>query len=101
MKNIFGTTEELRLTDENGALRYMYNKIDHYTYDSNGNILTYRSSDGYSAKYTYNSMGNELTREDSDGNWNKLTYDSEGNLSTVENSPLLNLRSQSQSEYKI
>jgi YD repeat-containing protein len=38
-----------------------------YTYDSNGNVLTYKDSDGYSSEYTYDSNGKELTFKDSDG----------------------------------
>jgi YD repeat-containing protein len=56
------------------------------TYDSKGNQLTYEDSDGFWNKYTYNSNGKELTYEDSDGFWNKLTYDSNGNELTYENS---------------
>jgi YD repeat-containing protein len=37
------------------------------TYDSNGNVLTYKDSDGYSSEYTYDSNGKELTFKDSDG----------------------------------
>ena len=86
MKNIF------RTRDQNEVLRYEYNGIaldsgfSQYTYDSNGNLLTYENSDGYSFKRTYDSMGNELMCEDSDGNWYKKTYDSNGNQLTFEDS---------------
>ena len=111
MKNIFGTTEELRLTDENGVVRYKYtnkhtrstqstynsigNKLkfedsdgDWYkcTYNSNGRRLTYKDSDGYWDKSTYDSNGNQLTFENSNGYWRKHTYDSSGNELTYENS---------------
>jgi hypothetical protein len=67
MKNIFGTTEELKLKDKNGVLRYEYIEDYQYTYDSNGNQLTYEDSDGFWEKSTYDSNGNELTYEDSSG----------------------------------
>ena len=67
MKNIFGTTEELELRDENGVLRYSFNEDYQYTYDSNGKQLTYEGSSGYWSKRTYDSNGNELTHEDSFG----------------------------------
>jgi hypothetical protein len=67
MKNILGTTEALRLTDENGVLRYRYNRDAQRTYDSNGNRLTYENSGGFWEKSTYDSSGNELTYESSYG----------------------------------
>ena len=67
MKNIFGTTEALKLKDENGVVRYEYIGDAQYTYDSNGNELTYENSDGYWCKATYDSSGNELTHENSYG----------------------------------
>lgn len=42
MKNIFGTTEELKLTDQNGVLRYEYRGDTQCTYDSSGNLLHLR-----------------------------------------------------------
>ena len=86
MKNIFGTTEELKLKDKNGVLRYRYNRDVQYTYDSNGNELTFEDSDGYWCKSTYDSSGNRLTSEYSDGIWHKSTYDSSGNELTYESS---------------
>lgn len=86
MKNIFGTTEELELRDENGVLRYEFDEKYQYTYDSNGNELTFENSKGYWVKRTYDSSGNELTYENSEGYWHKSTYDSSGNELTYENS---------------
>jgi uncharacterized protein RhaS with RHS repeats len=86
MKNILGTTEELRLTDENGVLRYEYNEDYQYTYNSNGNELTYNGLDGFWEKSTYDSNRNLLTYKNSNGYWYKRTYDSNGNELTVENS---------------
>lgn len=86
MKNIFGTTEDLRLTDENGVLRYEYKGEHQYTYDSIGNVLTYDNSDGFWSKNTYNSNGKQLTYYNSYGYWNKRTYDSSGNQLKYENS---------------
>ena len=53
MKNILGTEENLELFNENGIKVYEYFKyLDGYslefTYDSNGNVLTYKDSDGHS-----------------------------------------------------
>ena len=86
MKNIFGTTEKLKLRDKNGVLRYEYSGVTQRTYDSMGNQLTREDSDGYWSKRAYDSMGNELTFEDSDGFWTKSTYDSSGNMLTSEDS---------------
>jgi YD repeat-containing protein len=86
MKNILGTTEELRLTDENGVLRYSFDGFAQRTYNSNGNLLKFEDSDGHWRKYTYDSSGNRLTSEDSYGNWSKSTYDSKGKELTYEDS---------------
>ena len=86
MKNIFGTTEKLKLKDKNGVLRYRYNRDAQYTYDSNGNELTSENSIGFWSKYTYDSNGNRLTSKNSNGYWRKYTYDSNGNELTVEDS---------------
>ena len=72
MKNLLGTTENLKLYDKNGTLIYEFYKNSNgysykYTYDSNGNQLTFENSDAYSYKYTYDSNGNRLTFEDSSG----------------------------------
>ena len=72
MKNLLGTTENLKLYDKNGTLIYnFFENSSGYsykrTYDSNGNILTYENSKGYSWKKTYDSNGNELTYKNSNG----------------------------------
>ena len=72
MKNILGTEENLELFNENGIKVYEYFKWsdgywDEYTYDSQGNKLTYKDSDGYSYEYTYDSQGNELSYKNSNG----------------------------------
>jgi YD repeat-containing protein len=56
------------------------------TYDSNGNELTYKDSDGLWAEYTYDSNGKILTFKDSDGFWAEWTYDSNGNRLTFKDS---------------
>ena len=53
MKNILGTEEDLELFNENGIKVYEYFKYpfgysEEFTYDSNGNIITYKDSDGVS-----------------------------------------------------
>ena len=72
MKNIFGTTENIELFDKEGRIVYnfykgLYGYSYETTYDSNGNILTYKDSDGYSSEYTYDSDGRELTYKNSNG----------------------------------
>ena len=64
MKNILGTNEDLKLYNSNGTLKYSYSKDSEghpyeYTYDSNGNNLTFENSKGRST--TYDKDGNELT----------------------------------------
>jgi hypothetical protein len=51
MKNILGTTENLELFDKVGKIVYNF----------------YKDSKGYSYEYTYDSNGNELTYKDSNG----------------------------------
>ena len=72
MKNIQGTEENLELFNENGIKVYKYYKYplgysEEFTYDSNGNVLTFKDSDGYSYEYTRDSNGNELTYKNSEG----------------------------------
>ena len=91
MKNIQGTEDNLNLFNENGVKVYEYFKyLDGYslefTYDSNGNVLTYKDSDGHSEECTYDSQGNELTYKDSDGYSFEYTRDSNGNVLTLKNS---------------
>jgi hypothetical protein len=89
--NALGAFEDLELFDSKGNIVYEF-KADSdgywnkYTYDSNGNELTFEDSDDYWHKYTYDSDGNELTFENSNGYWNKYTYDSNGKELTFENS---------------
>ena len=72
MKNILGTTENLELFNKEGRKVYDFGKVlggcsYERTYDSNGNKLTYKSSNGYWSKRTYNSNGKELTYKNSNG----------------------------------
>ena len=72
MKNILGKTEGLTLYNKEGKRVYEFDTYsDRYsyerTYDSYGNVLTYKNSDGYSSESTYDSNGNLLTYKDSDG----------------------------------
>jgi len=91
MKNIFGTTENLELFDKDGRIVYRFHKplygfICEYTYDSHGNILTYKNSDGYSYEYTRDSHGRELTCKNSYGYSHEITRDSEGKILTYKDS---------------
>ena len=75
MKNIQGTEENLELFNENGIKIYEYFKYsfgysEEFTYDSEGNIITYKNSNGYSyeAKYDSDGYSYEYTRDShSDG----------------------------------
>jgi len=57
-----------------------------FTYDSNGNQLAFKDSDGYWKEKTYGSNGNLLTYKNSDGFWKEWTYDSNGKQLTVKDS---------------
>ena len=91
MKNIQGTEDNLELFDENGIVFYEYLKYPsgysyEYTYDSNGNELTYKNSDGFSCEYTRDSNGKELTYKNSEGFSYEYTRDSNGKVLTYKNS---------------
>lgn len=62
MKNIFNKREDLKLYDKSGTLRYEFCiDLDDFSweciYDSNGNELTHKNSDGYSYECTRDSNG--------------------------------------------
>ena len=91
MKNILGTEENLELFNENGIRFYEYYNNSNgfsceYTYDSNGNELTFKNSNGFSYEYTRDSQGNELTYKDLDGTWYEYTRDSQGKELTYKDS---------------
>jgi YD repeat-containing protein len=91
MKNILGKTESLELFNKDGILLYnFYKGSDAYsyerTYDSNGNVLTFKDSTGYSSEYTYDSDGRELTYKNSIGYSYEYTYDSDGRELTYKSS---------------
>ena len=44
-----------------------YELLREYTYDSNGNLLTYKNSIGNLTEYTYDENGNKLSYKDSNG----------------------------------
>jgi YD repeat-containing protein len=94
MKNIQGNTEDLEIHNE-GVLVYEYIKVlsdckrkyyREFTYDLNGNPLTYKNSDGYSYVRTYDANSNELTHTDSDGYTCESTYDEFNNELTFKDS---------------
>ena len=70
--------------DYNNYISWLKNELYNSTFDSNGNRLTYKTSNGYWCKATYDSRSNQLTHEDSDGYWWEATYDSNGNQLTHE-----------------
>jgi YD repeat-containing protein len=102
MKNILGTTENLELFNKYGKRVYEFIKdsdgnthertyyLSGYsyerTYDSNGNILTFKNSDGFRYEYTYDSNGNILTFKNSNGFSYEFTYNSNGKELTYKDS---------------
>ncbi len=50
-----------------------------YTYDDDGNPITYKRSNGYWEECTRDAKGNFLTSKNSDGFWRERTYDANGN----------------------
>ena len=56
------------------------------TYDANGEVLTYKNSDGYWSESTRDANGNELTYKDSDGYWSEFTYDAQGRVLSYKDS---------------
>ena len=82
-KNILGTKENLELFNKNGVRVYKYYNnsgrlSSEIIYNSKGQQLTCKRSNGFISKSTYDSFGNELSYKDSDGIAYKLTYDSQG-----------------------
>ena len=71
------------ITDPEELLQLLYR---FYTYDKNGNELTYKDSTGYFSEYTYAEDGQELTYKGSNGYWREYTYDENGNQLTYKNS---------------
>tara|TARA_R110000737_G_scaffold44033_2_gene64444 strand:+ start:2678 stop:3136 length:459 start_codon:yes stop_codon:yes gene_type:complete len=72
MLNKNGNTENLEEYHSNGKLSYQFLKRSNgysyeYTFDKNGNTLTYKNSKGYYCEYTRDKNGDELTFKDSDG----------------------------------
>ena len=91
MKNALGKNEDLKLFNEQGKKVYEYCKGFYgcwreYTYDENGNTLTYKDSEGTWYEYTYDEKGNVLTYKDSNGGWCEHTYDEKGNVLTYKDS---------------
>ena len=46
-----------------------------YTYNEQGQILTYKSSSGYWYEYTYDNQGRYLTYKSSNSIWHEYFYD--------------------------
>ena len=51
-----------------------------HTYDTRGNVLSYKDSYGYWWKRTYDKYGNKLSYRNSDGYWWRYTRDVLGNV---------------------
>ena len=91
MKNILGKSENLKLYNKEGNIVYEFYFTPNrgsceYTYNKNGNQLTFKHSNGYSWEKTYNVNGRELTYIDSDGLSWEFTYDKNGNELTYKHS---------------
>lgn len=91
MKNIKGKIEDLKLFDDNGKLVYEFAVyVDEYAceyiYDENGNVLTYKDSNGYSYEYAYDKNGKALTYKNSNGYSEEYTYDENGKVLTYKDS---------------
>jgi len=91
MKNILGKSENLKLYNKEGNILYDFyfnpNSIStEYTYNQNGNQLTFKNSNGYKWEKTFNLNGRELTFKDSDGISWEYTYDENGNELTYKHS---------------
>ena len=83
--------EEIILYHKNGKVSLKYLEFSggdwlEYTYNDNGNELTYKNSSGYWVEHTYDDNGNELTYKNSNGYWWEYTYDDNGNELTFKNS---------------
>ena len=50
-----------------------------YTYDDNGNPITYKRSNGYWEECSRDAKGNFLSSKNADGYWSERTYDDDGN----------------------
>jgi YD repeat-containing protein len=57
-----------------------------YTYNEQGQHLTYKNSDGYSYEHTYNKQGQQLTYKNSKGYNSERTYNEQGEQLTFKNS---------------
>ena len=57
-----------------------------YTRDANGNMLTYKNSNGYWEEYTRDANGEVLTYKDSTGDWAEYTRDANGRMLTYKDS---------------
>lgn len=72
MKNILGTTEDLRFYNKEGVEVYYFHTYSNgesceRSYDKNGYTLTYKNSNNNSYEYTRDENGKELTFKDSFG----------------------------------
>tara|TARA_R110000737_G_scaffold265005_1_gene272774 strand:+ start:180 stop:752 length:573 start_codon:yes stop_codon:yes gene_type:complete len=91
MLNKNGNTEDLKEFHSNGEASYQFYEglCDYsyeYTFDKNGNILTYKNSDDYSYECTRDKFGNVLTFKNSEDYSSEFTYDKNGNELTFKNS---------------
>ena len=64
--------KEIRLYHKNGKVSLKYLEFSdgdwlEYTYNDNGNELTYKNSDGYCGESTYGDNGKQLTYKNSRG----------------------------------
>jgi YD repeat-containing protein len=57
-----------------------------YTYDTNGNVSTFKGYDGYRSEFIRDADGNELTYSNSNGDSYEYTRDADGNELTYSTS---------------
>ena len=91
MKNILGKSENLKLYNKEGNILYEFylttnSSSVEYTYNRNGNQLTFKNSNGYNWEKTFNLNGRELTFKNSDGDSYEYTYDENGRELTYKHS---------------
>lgn len=104
MKNIQGTTENLKLFNQDGNKIYeFYVHIDgsshEYIFDNNGNTLNFKDSAGYSYEYTFDLHDEILTSEDSNGE--KRGFDTRKEIDDITECPRFPLFSYFHNEHNL
>ena len=69
--------------DYKNYVSWLLDKFDNCTYDSKGNMLSYKNSNGFSQEYTYDDKGNLLSHKDSSGHSREYTYTKDDKFLTI------------------